>query len=295
MAAALLELHGVLLRSVAASLGTHCQGLTQAAKLATRTGLLDSKTARKLMNLDTCCNVLRHYTHPYGVSLQTEIERQLAAGASAADMAHEAEAQVDCDMSARVCCASVPAAQGPAKGTEPDYIPHSDGVVIKPCVTGLPGDVSLSCVSSSCASVNAITSGTDHGQKGDFLEGEYQQVEHQKDGHRTGCVPGGERQECGAFFGPPVLRGCRTLRRHFSVHEDMRAIAEKPVVQENSPEMLLAEVCELRRELQEVWREHRRVQIALQEVPGAIQTAISSEIAGAVAAASVDVVKSFGM
>jgi hypothetical protein len=65
MAALVAELHGMALRQMSEVLGVHCQGLSQASRMARHRGLIANGTAKRLVHLDSAHNVLRHITRPF--------------------------------------------------------------------------------------------------------------------------------------------------------------------------------------------------------------------------------------
>merc|ERR1712176_1139123 len=73
MASIVYDLHGQLLRSMASALGVHCEGLTQAARLARAKRRIDNQMAKRIVNLDTCYNVLRHITQPYADTMFADV------------------------------------------------------------------------------------------------------------------------------------------------------------------------------------------------------------------------------
>ena len=56
------ELHNGLLRALSERLYEHCQGLGYAARRLRNEGYLSDGTAKKLLQLDYCYNLVRHIT-----------------------------------------------------------------------------------------------------------------------------------------------------------------------------------------------------------------------------------------
>merc|ERR1719382_805166 len=69
-AALLLELHGTLLRELAALAGQHFEGLARASRAFPA---LSSSQRRRLRDLDVTCNYLRHVTKPLTANFAQEM------------------------------------------------------------------------------------------------------------------------------------------------------------------------------------------------------------------------------
>eukprot|EP00929_Paragymnodinium_shiwhaense_P115007 TRINITY_DN83593_c0_g1_i1.p1 TRINITY_DN83593_c0_g1~~TRINITY_DN83593_c0_g1_i1.p1 ORF type:complete len:233 (+),score=36.87 TRINITY_DN83593_c0_g1_i1:517-1215(+) len=66
--------HGMALRKLCLSLGSHCDGLSSAARLARVRGLVSPKLSRKLQRLDTAVALLRHVTQQSCDALVAEVD-----------------------------------------------------------------------------------------------------------------------------------------------------------------------------------------------------------------------------
>ena len=73
MADLVADLHGRLLRRLAAHMDQHFAGLTVASRAAHRRGLINNKIAKKLKQVDDAFNVLRHITAPSVAGLLAEL------------------------------------------------------------------------------------------------------------------------------------------------------------------------------------------------------------------------------
>ena len=77
MAVIIFELHGELLRSLAAGLGMHFAGLGIAARVARRRRVIDDRLCKKLRRVEDAFNVLRHITEPSAAALVEDLSAQL--------------------------------------------------------------------------------------------------------------------------------------------------------------------------------------------------------------------------
>ena len=78
------ELHGRLLRGIAAETSVHYQGLRAAASHLRRTGLLDSRLAKKLAAVDVAFAISRHITVVSAEQCVSEVLSAIAHGVKAA-------------------------------------------------------------------------------------------------------------------------------------------------------------------------------------------------------------------